>query len=171
MDIEIRIAEKGDATIVAAISAATFYETYADTDDPGDLAEYVTREFSREVAVEALASPENTFFLAGFGGRIVGYAKFRRTEAPEAVGGLNAAEIQRIYIFSRFARKGIGRALIERCVKTAKDEGFEGIWLGVWDANTKALRFYERMGFEKVGKTEFLYGSQSFVNDLMLLRF
>jgi ribosomal protein S18 acetylase RimI-like enzyme len=46
-------------------------------------------------------------------------------------------------------------------------KGFETIWLGVWERNSKATRFYERLGFVKVGELEFPYGETVGTNSVM----
>jgi len=169
MGTEIRKAGQDDAVIVSALAAATFYEAYVDSDDPRDLAEYVTSNFPVEKCREELGDRSNTFFLAAVGGRIVGYAKFRRSSPPGQLKGSNSAEVHRLYIFSRFAGQGIGRKLMEACIGLAREENFDGIWLGVWDENKQAKDFYESAGFRKVGEMDFIYGSHTFVNDVMFL--
>ena len=35
----------------------------------------------------------------------------------------------------------------------------EVCWLGVWEENHRAISFYQKFGFEKIGVKEFLVGS------------
>ena len=37
--------------------------------------------------------------------------------------------------------------MLSKCIETAIREGFEVLWLGVWEHNEKALNFYKKMGF------------------------
>lgn len=48
--------------------------------------------------------------------------------------------------------------LIEAIEKMAKEEGYETLWLGVWEENIKAQRFYGRYGLEKCGFHDFKMG-------------
>ncbi len=169
MDIEIKVAGTDDAAVVSALAAATFYETYFDTDDPQDLANYVIESFSLEKALAEISNPSNIFFLASIDGHVVGYAKFRSSEPPPELAGRNVAEVQRIYTFSRVSGKGVGSALMAECIDAARRGKYDGIWLGVWDQNKRAKGFYERIGFRKAGEIGFKYGSQSFVNEVMYL--
>ena len=41
----------------------------------------------------------------------------------------------------------------------ARGEGYETLWLGVWEENGKAQGFYGRMGLEKCGEHEFIMGT------------
>jgi ribosomal protein S18 acetylase RimI-like enzyme len=49
----------------------------------------------------------------------------------------------------------------------AADRGAAGVWLGVNSANAKAIRFYEKSGFTKVGTKSFTLGD-SVENDFVL---
>jgi len=40
----------------------------------------------------------------------------------------------------------------------AREQGFEFMWLGVWEENVKAIRVYEKMGYKKVGEHGFAVG-------------
>lgn len=40
----------------------------------------------------------------------------------------------------------------------AKGEGFEMLWLGVWEDNEVAIGVYEKLGFGKVGEHDFVIG-------------
>ena len=42
----------------------------------------------------------------------------------------------------------------------AQAEGFQTLWLGVWEFNTRAIEFYHRQGFVDVGNKEFMLGSE-----------
>jgi ribosomal protein S18 acetylase RimI-like enzyme len=70
----------------------------------------------------------------------------------------NAVELHRIYVLERAKGKGVGGKLLNRCFEMARAKGCEIIWLGVWEQNSAALRFYEKLGFVKVGELQFPYG-------------
>jgi ribosomal protein S18 acetylase RimI-like enzyme len=38
---------------------------------------------------------------------------------------------------------------MNRCIEIAKEKDRAYIWLGVWEKNDKAIRFYERFGFKR----------------------
>lgn len=160
-------ARASDSKLVAALAAATFFEAYVESDDPHDLAEYVTESFSADLVEKELESGIATYFLAAWNERPVGYAKLRRADAPECVEDRNSIELQRIYLFGRFTGLGLGRALVEKCVSRASEEGFSTLWLGVWEENEKARKFYRRLEFEQVGTVDFKYGNSCFTNLVM----
>jgi ribosomal protein S18 acetylase RimI-like enzyme len=57
-----------------------------------------------------------------------------------------------IDILPSFQSKGGGRMLVEALLAHLKEKGVKGVRLGVGQANTGAVAFYERMGFKRVRK-------------------
>jgi len=54
-----------------------------------------------------------------------------------------------------------------KAVERAKDLNLQYIWLGVWEKNTDAKRFYERHGFVEFGNHEFKMGDDVQTDILM----
>jgi len=54
-----------------------------------------------------------------------------------------------------------------KAVERAKDLNLQYIWLGVWEKNTDAKRFYERHGFVEFGSHEFKMGDDVQTDILM----
>jgi diamine N-acetyltransferase len=49
----------------------------------------------------------------------------------------------------------------------AKENGFDLIWLGVWEHNVRAQAFYKHMGFEKFSSHIFMVGNDPQTDFLM----
>ena len=79
----------------------------------------------------------------------------------------NAVEVQHLYVDADRQRKGVGRALMDRAVETARLEGGAGLWLSVWQDADWATGFYEAYGFRKVGVADFWLGRTRFLDYLM----
>lgn len=52
-----------------------------------------------------------------------------------------------------FIGKGIAKQLIDFAENYAKENNYEVIWLGVWEHNIRAKKFYEKNGFKDSGHT------------------
>ena len=48
---------------------------------------------------------------------------------------------------------------MEYSIKTAADNGKNYVWLGVWEKNEKALKFYKKNGFYRIGEHSFVIGN------------
>ena len=83
----------------------------------------------------------------------------RVSKKPISVTGTKPVELVRLYIEEEIIGKGYGSVLMNSCLEEAKKNGHRTIWLGVWEKNLRAIRFYEKWGFTKVGTKEFVLGS------------
>ena len=170
MNLSIRHADISDANIICALGVTTFYEAYFEQDESSDLANYVLESFSPAQIKNELNNTNSTFFIAELNGKAVGYAKLRENSAVDCLKNENAVELHRIYILERAKGKGVGGKLLNRCFETARAIGYETIWLGVWEQNSAALKFYEKSGFVKVGKLQFPYGETVGTNYVLKLK-
>ena len=167
MNLSIRQADASDTNIICTLSVTTFYEAYFEQDDSRDLADYVLESFSPAQIEAELNSADSTFFIAESNGKAVGYAKLRENSRVDCLENETAIELHRIYILERAKGKGVGGELMNRCFETARAKGYKTIWLGVWEENPTARKFYEKLGFVKVGKLQFPYGKTVGTNSVM----
>jgi len=69
-----------------------------------------------------------------------------------------SAEIQRIYADRAWHGRGVGETLMRACIDQAREWQCDVIWLGVWERNPRAIAFYEKTGFQRVGRQMFVLG-------------
>ena len=55
--------------------------------------------------------------------------------------------------------KGVGSALMNKCIDIAREKDYHTVWLGVWEHNHRAIEFYTRWGFEKFAEHDFILGN------------
>jgi ribosomal protein S18 acetylase RimI-like enzyme len=63
--------------------------------------------------------------------------------------------------------KSVGRFLMEKALDWASKKKYEWMWLGVWEKNFKAQKFYEKWGFEKFSEHVFLMGDDPQIDWLL----
>ena len=170
MNLSIRQADISDVKIVCALGVTTFYEAYFEQDDSLDLANYVLESFSRAQIEDELNNTDSTFFIAELNGKAVGYAKLRENSKVDCLENENAVELHRIYILERAKGKSVGGELMNRCFETARAKGYETLWLGVWEQNSSALKFYKKIGFVKAGELQFPYGKTVGTNYVLKIK-
>ncbi len=164
MNANIRLADENDITILAALGTTTCYEAYFQLDPSSDLADYCARVYSPEQVRVEFDDPNSTYLIAEIDGRAVGFAKLRENNSVECVEPGTSIEIQRIYLLEKVKGSGVGRRLIDRCFEVGRGKGYKTIWLGVWDRNLPAQRFYEKIGMIRAGTTDFSDGKNDFIN-------
>jgi ribosomal protein S18 acetylase RimI-like enzyme len=168
-EIKIRPASVDDAKLLTDLAYTTFWDAFAHhpKNAPDDLAHYMRQAFTIEQITEELADPKSQFLIAEIDGEPAGYAKliFDTTE-PEVIAEW-PVELSRLYSHQKFLGQGVGQALMDACFDRAKETGRDVMWLGVWEYNPRAQRFYEKNGFRFVGKHTFLLGSDPQTDLLM----
>jgi diamine N-acetyltransferase len=165
--IEIRRADLTDAPLISVLGTVTFYEAYFEQDAAADLANYIHESFAPDKIRAEIEDIHTEFFIIFRDKRAVGYAKLREDSKLDFIKNETAIELQRIYVVERVFGKGIGERLLKYCLETAKSKGFETLWLGVWEENRRAQRFYEKHGFRRVGTLTYPYGESVGINFVM----
>ena len=157
--LSIHRATPDDAELIARIGARTFEASFGADNRPEDMERYLSQNFSKVYIAAQLADPSSIFLLAYKEGKAVGYLMLRTGKKPISVTGNKPVELVRLYIEEEITGKGYGSALMNACLEEAKKNGYRTIWLGVWEKNLRAIGFYEKWGFTKVGKKKFVLGS------------
>ena len=167
--MNIRNATTEDAEILAKVSWESFHSAFAEhpANHPDDLKSYMDEAFSLETIKKELLDSDSTFFVAEIENKVAGYAKLKQNSREEGVSGENPIELVRLYSLHEFIGKGIGKALMLKCLEFAKETGHDIIWLGVWELNYNAQKFYTKFGFEKCGEHIFQLGNDPQTDWLM----
>jgi hypothetical protein len=97
----------------------------------------------------------------------VGYIKLNYQSAQTEFQDEDAVEVERIYVLANQQGKQIGRQMIDFAISKAIDDKLKYIWLGVWEHNHSAIRFYEREGFKQFSSHEFWVGNDKQIDLLM----
>ncbi len=157
--VHIRRAIAADAPLLAAIAAETFVDTFGAQNTPESLASHVGSRYGADIQRDELADPALTYLVAEVDGKTAAYALVRQGAAPPFITGPSPVEVQRFYVLRGFHGTGVAQALMEACVAEARRRGGRTLWLGVWEINPRAIRFYEKCGFREVGTQTFMVGS------------
>ncbi len=94
------------------------------------------------------ASLPLTGFVWEENGRIIGNASL----VPHTFKGKKIALIANVATHPDYRRRGIGRALTERVMASARQKGARELWLHVRDDNPTAIKIYTDLGFAERAK-------------------
>lgn len=128
---------------------------------------YMNEAFAAERLVLEIQEPQSVFWLAFVNGTLGGYARVRRNPEVDHELGTDNLELQRLYVDSRWHGCGIAGKLMEEVVVYAADRRW--LWLGVWEKNLRAIRFYEKWDFQVFGTHGFMMGDE-LQTDLVMRR-
>lgn len=150
----IRPATLDDAAALAGLGALVFRHTYGVAIPAPILAIYLERTFTLVALLQALQNTAINYLVATQADRLVGYSKCAITPPPTCVQGADIGELVNLYIHPAYQGCGIGRQLLQQAIQVAATQHLTTLWLCVWQANHRAIDFYQRFGFTIVGKTE-----------------
>jgi ribosomal protein S18 acetylase RimI-like enzyme len=144
--VEIRRASEDDVPRLTELAVATYAESFGHSMSPEDLAAHVDLHLSAAAFRSNLSC--DTVCVAADGDALLGYVQLGQ--------GDMGLELKRLYVDSGRRNEGIGGALMQAAMESAKEVD---VFLDVWDQNLGARRFYARFGFVEVGQKEFVLPS------------
>ena len=163
--MNFRHATTADLEVLLTLSAQTMREAFGLPHNPVEITEaYIAGAFTPGQLAAELADPRSTFLMAYTDeNELVGYARLYRRTAPRRMPepfrrAGQAIEIERLYFLQTAIGQGQGQQLMDHCLDMARAEGYRAVWLGVWERNPRAMRFYERNGFVRFGWHYFQFG-------------
>ena len=165
--MKIRKANVFDVEALQQIGKQTFMETFSADNTHENMTNYLNVAFSIEKIRDELRNKYSEFYFAILGEIIVGYLKINLENAQTEKKLSNSLEIERIYVLKEFQRKEVGHKLYIKALEIAKSKSFKYVWLGVWEQNLRAIRFYEKNGFKVFDKHIFKLGDDE-QTDLMM---
>lgn len=168
---ELRIVKAGieDVNSLQKIGRQTFYETFAQVNTEENMRKYLDEGFSTERLYKELNDPLAEIYFAKINEDVIGYLKVNTGSSQTELQGNNALEIERIYVLKDFLGKKAGQLLYEKAMEIALLKNYDFVWLGVWEENPRAIRFYEKNGFKAFDKHVFKLGDDE-QTDIMMKR-
>jgi diamine N-acetyltransferase len=156
----IRQCAAGDLDALRDISWRTYDQTFRAMNEPAAMDAYLASAFDSERLRMELANPDSAFYFLYVDGELAGYLKVNRAGAQTDLNDPDSLELERIYVDQPFQGRGLGRVLIEKGMEIGRQGGKTSVWLGVWERNARAIRFYEKAGFRKAGTHAFVMGDE-----------
>ena len=167
--ISLRQAVADDAKLLTDLAYTTFWDAFAHhpKNAPDDLNYYMRQAFNVEQISAELADAKNIFLIAEIDGEAAGYAKIIIDNIEPGITAERPVELSRLYSHQKHLGQGVGQTLMDACFDRARAEGRDVMWLGVWEFNPRAQRFYEKNGFRIVGSHVFQLGKDAQTDLLM----
>jgi diamine N-acetyltransferase len=179
--LAIQKATFADLTILQQLATQTFRETYAAQNTPAQMDTYIYDHFSDEQLRAELKNPASAFYILfeqnepknesknDAKNDAIAYLKINFAAAQTELNDPKSLEIERIYVLKTHHGQNIGKILYEYAFAIAQQHRLEYIWLGVWEHNPRAIRFYEKMGFQIFGTHIFDFNGDPQTDFLMRL--
>jgi diamine N-acetyltransferase len=159
LNASYRDAEPADFAALRELFAQSFVETFGHLYPPADLQEFL--DTNSDAKWEAnLSDPHVAIRIAELDGEVAGFVELAPKKLPFDTS-VPALELRRLYLKSSAHGRGIADALMKWALQEASARGARELVLSVYVDNHRARRFYERYGFETVGRYDFMVGSHA----------
>ena len=156
MQSMIRRATLKDAELLSALGKETFYDTFTGTCTEADMNQFLHDYFNLEQVKEELANENDLYFVAETNGVATGYIRMMEDYSNfPMMKKWKALELKRIYVSKNFHGRGVAQQLMQFVEDFARENKYEVVWLGVWEHNQRAKKFYEKCGFKDSGHTHY----------------
>ncbi len=165
--VQLRLTTQADIPALRSLAIRTQVDTFGASNTAANMQAYLDSAYNLENLRKELDEPGSRNYLAFEKDELVGFMRLRSTAEVEHLLGPNTVELQRLYVDTERKGQGIGAAMMKEALSYAKAQGFDWIWLGVWEKNFAAQEFYKKWGFERFSEHIFRMGDDP-QNDWLL---
>ena len=165
--MKIKKCSLDDILDLQKIYRQTFFFFFFQKNSEANIIRFLDKAYSEEKLKSEIENKESETFLAVENQKILGVLKINTGNAETESGLENSLEIQRIYILKESKGLGIGTVLMNLAEKKARELGVSFIWLGVWEKNFPAQKFYTDKGFRRFSEHAFVLGDDIQTDFLM----
>lgn len=154
----LRAPIESDLEALASLGRDTFIETFGHLYSPEDLNSFLSTVYSDASVAEELADPKLTHHVIEEKGKLIAFAKIGPVHVPVDNPAPGAMELWQIYVRLKNLGQGHGDKLMTWAFEQFRAENVPEIYVSVFSENERAIRFYQKYGFEKCGEYDFPVG-------------
>ncbi|GAA1117720.1 GNAT family N-acetyltransferase [Arthrobacter flavus] len=155
-----------DADQLTELAAITFPLACPASSRPEDIAHHMAAELSPAKFREHIANPDRTLLCLRDGDRdgLAGFSMLIHGDPTDdgvrsSLSIFPTIEVSKFYVHPDHHGQGQASTLMQATLEVAVQTGVRAAWLGTNNENLRAIRFYEKHGFTKVGVKTFRLGS------------
>ncbi len=127
-----------------------------------DTLDYVIHEIQSKAAILRQVSDGYAYYLIQQKGDTVGYFAIHVSEQRDEI------ILSKLYLLSSERGKGLGKQVVGSLEEIAREQGISKITLSVFEKNTKALKAYEKMGFQRTSSLDRDIGNGIVLHDYVM---
>lgn len=159
MSVTYRDARPADAAVLHRLFQSSFCDTFAHLYAAEDLDAFLKSSGVADWEAQ-LRNPAFACRIAELDGEPVGFLKIGPVKLAVETDG-PALLLDQLYVLKDHHGAGIAQALMAWAFKEAERRGADRMFLTVYVDNHRARRFYDRYGFEAVGRYDFMVGNHA----------
>ena len=163
--MKLELANINDFKTISALAGCIWIDTFYP--DGLDMvgANYIAEELSAN-AFAKRSIEDRDIYKVTIDNMLVGFMEIA-FDNPSDHDRSVKTQIDKLYIHRNYHRIGIGARFIETMDTICRNRGIDKYWLSVFEENKKAISFYEKNGFVKVGYKYFEMENDKYINHVM----
>ncbi|WP_268034781.1 GNAT family N-acetyltransferase [Algoriphagus sp. PAP.12] len=169
--VEIRDVKVGEIPALVEMAQTAFLQAFTEGNKPENVSFYMNDAFTEKQFQKEFEAVGSRFFVAFMNGKIIGYTKVNEVPSQTDIHDSDSLEIARLYVLEDYLGLGLGKKLLDLAIDFAKSKKKKYLWLGVWEKNARAIRFYEKNGLKIFGSHPFPFGDEIQTDFLMKIEF
>lgn len=165
--VHIDHATANDAGPLAILAGVTFPLACPPTSRPEDIRQYIKAALSEQKFAQYISDPDTILLCLRDNGHLLAWSMLVKGHPHDehvrsCLSHFPTIELSKFYVHPSHHGQGSASHLMRASLEIA-GEGADahGIWLGTNDQNARAIRFYEKHGFTRVGRKTFQLGSNT----------
>lgn len=159
MSLTYRAARPEDSTAIAGLFRRSFVDTFGHLYRVEDLQDFLATKTADAFRAD-IEDPRVDVIVAEQDGTLAGYVKLGPPALPVETPP-ETVELCQLYVLKDWHGRGVARELMDRALDLVRQKNARHVQLSVYIDNHRARRFYERYGFEQVGRYDFMVGSHA----------
>jgi ribosomal protein S18 acetylase RimI-like enzyme len=144
-------------------------DAFESKNNPEDFNHYINRAFHSDQLLSEVNNPDSLFYFVHSHDALVGYFMVNRAQAQTDIKEEEGLELERIYVLKAFQGMKIGEWMLNRVIEIATQMKKKYVWLGVWEHNAGAIRFYLKKDFRQFGSHPYYIGKDKQTDWLLRL--
>ena len=147
-DITMRRITPEDVPALSVMSKETFFDTFTGTCTPEDMEDFLEKYYNENTLLHEVTETGIEFYFGEVDGKPVGYLSFKKELLEfEEIKGKKVLELKRFYVSKEYHGKGAAQKMISFFIERAVKEDYDAVFLGVWEFNYRAQKFYSKHEF------------------------
>lgn len=144
--MNIRPARKDDVKTIQNLNDEVFIDN--SKYDPDLKSDWAQSNTGKAYFSNAINNPEAICLIAEENNVAIGYLFAEPKDIDYRLS--RYIEIENMGVSPKYRSAGIGSRLMAKCFEIAKTKGFQRAYVNVYFNNLKAVKFYEKNGFNKI---------------------
>ncbi len=154
VEITMRRITLEDVPALSFMAKKTFYDTFTGTCTEDDMNHFLQKYYNENVLASEVKDTDMEYFFAEINNEPVGYILFAEAKINfDEIKGSSALELKRLYVNAAYHGKGVAQKMMQFYLDHAVSQGYDVGFLGVWEHNMRAQRFYHKYGFKASSHT------------------